>query len=149
MVARIWGKVDGQTIPFSRTDQGWWKAEVPASDSGTYVLELWAEDQAGNVGYFATVKVTFDEGDLQCSMEIISVGASLTMEEVQQILGLTNVGTALAARTVETTVSVQRVSAQAEPPDRFHSGLLVQQVWSHMTPDPVQSAALRGERRYE
>lgn len=64
-VTRVWGLVDGQEIHFSVNSLGQWEASVPADADKTFVVELWAEDEAGNVGYFATVLFTFDPISLE------------------------------------------------------------------------------------
>lgn len=50
MVARLWGTCQGQDVLFSPTEDGRWTCWVPASPTGAYSLQLWAEDLAGNVG---------------------------------------------------------------------------------------------------
>ena len=49
MVARLWGTCQGQDVLFSPTEDGRWTCWVPASPTGAYSLQLWAEDLAGTV----------------------------------------------------------------------------------------------------
>lgn len=88
MVKSLYGKCDGRDIRFSWDEaSGRWVTTVPASPTGVYIIELWAEDEAGNVGYFATVQITFDPSKLCCSIKILDVGARFTVSEVRQLLG--------------------------------------------------------------
>lgn len=55
MVVRAYGTANGQRVIFSREGGDCWKAVIPFSDDGEYVVELFAEDEAGNVGYLCTI----------------------------------------------------------------------------------------------
>lgn len=89
MVKALYGKCQGKDINFQLNEAtGRWETAVPASPDGTYIIELWAEDYAGNIGYFATIEVTFDSSQLCFSIKILSVGAQFTMEQVKQALCL-------------------------------------------------------------
>ena len=89
MVKSLYGKCQGQEINFRLNEAtGRWETAVPASPNGVYIIELWAEDEAGNVGYFATIEVTFDSSKLCTAIKILDVGARFTMEEVRQALGM-------------------------------------------------------------
>lgn len=88
MVKALYGKCGGRDIRFSLDEaSGRWVTAVPASPTGAYIIELWAEDEAGNVGYFATVQITFDPSRLCCSVKVLDVGARFTVLEVRQLLG--------------------------------------------------------------
>jgi hypothetical protein len=86
MVVRLWGTCQGTEIGFTRTEGERWTTTVPASANGTYIIELWAEDAAGNVGYFATVKITFDPSTLCMKLEISDVGELWSIDEVRRVL---------------------------------------------------------------
>jgi predicted carbohydrate-binding protein with CBM5 and CBM33 domain len=90
MVRRLWGKCQGSDISFQLVDSeaGRWEATVPASDTGYYIIELWAEDEAGNVGYYATVKLTIDLDTMQTSVTILQVASGVSVEEVAHTLGI-------------------------------------------------------------
>jgi hypothetical protein len=90
MVKRLWGKCQGADIIFRLADAeaGLWTTTVPASDTGVYIIELWAEDEAGNVGYYATVKITIDLDTMQSSVTILQVASGVTVEEVARTLGI-------------------------------------------------------------
>lgn len=88
MVIALYGKCEGRDIRFCLDEaSGRWVTTVPASHTGVYIIELWAEDEAGNVGYFATVQITFDPSKLCCSVKILNVGARFTISDVRQLLG--------------------------------------------------------------
>lgn len=116
MVKALWGKCDGVSITFAKNQAGRWETAVPASRTGAYILELWAEDYAGNVGYFATVRVTFDPSQLCVRVEILDVGAAFTLDEVRAVF-----------RTEPAAVS-------PEPPVRWR-----------VRPDPVKFDVVRCE----
>ena len=82
MVKALSGKVDGSVVSFSKNEQGRWVTAVPAANDGVYIIELFAEDHAGNIGYFATIKFTYDATQLCMAAEVLEVGTSFTMEEV-------------------------------------------------------------------
>lgn len=86
MVVSLIGKVRGEDVIFRQNEAGRWETAVPASPDGTYIIELWARDYAGNTGYFATIKVTYDPARLCYSIDIVNVGSQFTMEQVAQIL---------------------------------------------------------------
>ena len=44
---------------------GLWTAAVPFVESCEYVIDLYAEDEAGNISYYATYLLTFDASKLQ------------------------------------------------------------------------------------
>lgn len=69
MVVRLIGNVDGVPIVFYPTViEGLWKTTVPLDLDGTYVLDLMAEDEAGNIGYYATALFTVDSAKLKISV---------------------------------------------------------------------------------
>lgn len=55
MVESVWGSANGYNITFKHDKGDVWKADVPFSTDGEYVLEMYARDTAGNVGYLATM----------------------------------------------------------------------------------------------
>ena len=86
MVTALYGKCQGQDVRFTRNEAGRWETAVPASPNGAYIMELWAEDQAGNQGYFATIKLAYDPNKLCCTVEVLDIGAGFTVEDVRRIL---------------------------------------------------------------
>lgn len=71
MVARLWGTCQGQDVLFSPTEDGRWTCWVPASPTGAYSLQLWAEDLAG----------------LCCRVEILAIGSLCDYDTVARMLG--------------------------------------------------------------
>ena len=72
----IWGNCNGYNITFKHNQTtGRWDAIVPMSDYGDYVVELWAKDDAGNVGYYATVLITVDLSCLQVRVKVLDMSA--------------------------------------------------------------------------
>lgn len=87
MVTKVWGKCEGKDISFAlNREAGRWETTVPATESGVYIIELWAQDEAGNTAYFATIKVAFDTSQLCTSITILEIGSAFTMEQVQEVL---------------------------------------------------------------
>lgn len=60
MVTRITGRADNHDLEFRRTGE-YWEAEVPEdTEDGTYIVDLWAWDEAGNRTYYTTVLMTVE-----------------------------------------------------------------------------------------
>ena len=87
MVARLWGTCQGQQVTFQPGAAGRWTCRVPASPTGAYSLQLWAEDLAGNVGYLATIRLAFDPAGLCCRVEILAIGSLCDYDTVARMLG--------------------------------------------------------------
>lgn len=69
MVTRVYGTSDGVEIIFTPSEDGLWKCVVPVSQDGQYIVDLYAEDEAGNTSYFATVLFTVDAKHLRVEMK--------------------------------------------------------------------------------
>ena len=54
MVTRVFGKAGQYDLEFTKTSEGLWTAAVPFVESCEYVVDLYAEDEAGNISYYAT-----------------------------------------------------------------------------------------------
>lgn len=74
MIARLYGKCNGHDVVFNKIEEGRWSVAVPASPTRVYVIELWAEDLAGNVGYYATVEAYYDSTMLEMRFRLIDIG---------------------------------------------------------------------------
>lgn len=68
MVARVEGIVNGDPIKFNRVVGGQWEAQVPASLNGSYVLEMTAWDEAGNMAHRAFYLLAYDPINLCASL---------------------------------------------------------------------------------
>ena len=56
MVTRVWGKADVFELVFSLSKSDHWEASVPADlEDGQYIIELYCEDDSGNMGYWTGV----------------------------------------------------------------------------------------------
>ena len=49
MVVKVSGKIDGKEVIFERAEGDRWNATVPYDLDGMYVVELTAENDAGNI----------------------------------------------------------------------------------------------------
>ena len=66
MVTRVWGKADDIEIMLEKGEDGRWTGLIPWSDDGEYVIELYAEDLAGNIGYYCTMLFAISGHELKC-----------------------------------------------------------------------------------
>ncbi|WP_411337233.1 PF13754 domain-containing protein [Ruminococcus gauvreauii] len=55
MVKQVYGESNGRPILFSRTEGDRWETTVPFVENGEYVVELYAEDIAGNTAYLCSM----------------------------------------------------------------------------------------------
>lgn len=53
MVKRVFGRVDGCEVELNRSEGDWWNVPVPFDTDGEYVVEILAEDEAGNQAYIS------------------------------------------------------------------------------------------------
>ena len=51
MVVKVSGKIDGKEVIFERAEGDRWNATVPYDLDGMYVVELTAENDAGNIAW--------------------------------------------------------------------------------------------------
>lgn len=51
MVKRVYGKANNFDVTFERQEDGKWRTAIPSNLDGEYYVELYAEDEAGNVGF--------------------------------------------------------------------------------------------------
>lgn len=54
MITRAYGSVNGNAIILT-FDGDRWKTTIPFNEDGEYVVEFYAEDEAGNIGYMCTI----------------------------------------------------------------------------------------------
>ena len=52
-VARVFGRVDGVEVVLNKEDGDRWSVPVPFDADGEYVVEIVAEDEAGNQSYMS------------------------------------------------------------------------------------------------
>lgn len=63
-VARVYGTVDGVDVVLELAQDGSWSVPVPLDQDGEYVVEIIAEDEAGNQSYLARMLYTVDAGNI-------------------------------------------------------------------------------------
>lgn len=77
MVVRVEGVVNGDPVIFQRKVGDQWEAQVPASLNGTYVLEMTAWDDAGNMAYVARYLLMYDPVNLCAKLVPLPYAAEL------------------------------------------------------------------------
>lgn len=89
MVKRVFGKADGVNILFTPSGDGKWKCSVPANESGQYIVELFAEDMAGNVSYMATALITIDIKKLSVKISWIDFAEDMSVQDIKSMFRMT------------------------------------------------------------
>lgn len=85
MITRAYGNVNGQEIILTRVQGDKWETFVPFDEDGEYIIELWAEDEAGNTGYYCTMLLEIAGHELQTCV----ITESFTLEvEVKKYAGI-------------------------------------------------------------
>lgn len=79
MVAKVYGYLDNQEMIFSYNETtGRWETTVPEHlDGGSYIVALYAEDEAGNRSYITTALCTLDTSRMCLSVEFSTCSARL------------------------------------------------------------------------
>lgn len=62
MVTRVFGKVDGTAVIYDHTEGDRWEVPVPFDDDGEYIVEIIADDDAGNQTFLVRMLYTVDAG---------------------------------------------------------------------------------------
>lgn len=87
MIKKVYGKANDLSITFTYNEQkGLYDAAIPRSVNGTYFLDLYAEDIAGNITFMATALFEFDPSSFKCSLKIIDYAENAMMEEFKESL---------------------------------------------------------------
>lgn len=63
-VSRVFGRVDGVEVILNKVEGDRWGVPVPFDSDGEYVVEIVAEDEAGNQTYLAKMLYTVDAGNI-------------------------------------------------------------------------------------
>ena len=66
-IARVYGTVCGIDIVLEHTKGDIWQVPVPLLPDGKYIVEVYAEDDAGNISYVAKYLYTFDSANFTAS----------------------------------------------------------------------------------
>ena len=80
MVTNVYGKADGVDILFTPSPDGKWKCELPANSTGTYLMEIFAEDEAGNTAYYATALFVVDSSKLSVQIQWLDISQKAKMD---------------------------------------------------------------------
>lgn len=51
MIIKVYGRANGVEITFAREKGNLWQTEVPSNLKGEYIVDLWAENDAGRTSY--------------------------------------------------------------------------------------------------
>lgn len=78
MIARVWGECAAADILFRMRADGLWEAVVPREEGGEYVVEVWAEDEAGNTSYLATLLFSVDPNTLSVRVSTLDVTGAIS-----------------------------------------------------------------------
>ena len=78
MVVRVEGIINGDPIIFQRIVGDQWEAKAPASLDGTYVLEMTAWDEAGNMANRAFYLLAYDPINLCASLIPLPYSAAVS-----------------------------------------------------------------------
>lgn len=63
-VMRVFGRVDGADVILDHKQGETWQVPVPLDQDGEYVVEIIAEDFAGNQSFLARMLYTVDAGNI-------------------------------------------------------------------------------------
>lgn len=116
MVARVEGIVNGDPVIFSRVVGDQWEAQVPASLNGTYVLEMTAWDEAGNVANRAFYLLAYDPINLCASLIPLPYAAAVEQGQWTAAVHLSNYCAQLAPDPWQTETLLSDYYASLEEP---------------------------------
>ena len=66
MVSKVYGTADGTNIIFKHGEGDLWNVEIPINAKGECAVEIYAEDQAGNISYVATMLFVASGHEMKC-----------------------------------------------------------------------------------
>lgn len=79
MVVRVYGSANGVDITFTPIGDDRWECAVPRVPSGEYVVDLYAEDEAGNIGYAATILFIVNAKHIITDVRWLNIAANSTL----------------------------------------------------------------------
>lgn len=79
MVVRVYGSANGVDITFIPIGDDRWECAVPRVPSGEYVIDLYAEDEAGNIGYAATMLFIVNAKHIITDVRWLNIAANSTL----------------------------------------------------------------------
>ena len=107
MVVRVYGSANGVDITFTPIGDDRWECAVPRVPSGEYVVDLYAEDEAGNIGYAATMLFIVNAKHIITDVRWLNIAANSTLTLFSAF------GRSDAPKTVEsTTVYTHQIHMQ-------------------------------------
>lgn len=83
MVTKVIGKANNFDIIFTRATEDVWKADVPATQWGEYVIELWAHDNAGNISYLSKMLYLVSKHTMEAILVPFDFAVTLTPKEYE------------------------------------------------------------------
>ena len=90
MVTRVEGIVNGDPVIFQRVVGDQWEAQVPSSLNGTYVIEMTAWDEAGNMAFTTRYLLQYDPVNLCVKLMQIPYVAELEPEKWKKTIKLSD-----------------------------------------------------------
>ncbi|EFD00191.1 Ig-like domain repeat protein [Hungatella hathewayi] len=79
-VTRVFGRADGVDIVFQSIEGNQWNIAVPFDMDCEYILELYAEDEAGNISFLTRALFTYDPKSLTLKVAPMQYGCKLLPE---------------------------------------------------------------------
>ena len=83
MIVKVSGKVDGQDVIFERSEGNQWNITVPYDLDGMYVIEVTAENDAGNVAYCTKMLLIVDPATLCVKLVPLDYMVEVVPEECE------------------------------------------------------------------
>lgn len=83
MIVKVSGKVDGQDVIFERSEGNQWNITVPYDLDGMYVIEVTAENDAGNVAYCTKMLLIVDPATLCVKLVPLDYVVEVVPEEYE------------------------------------------------------------------
>lgn len=92
MVTRVWGHVEGVEVIFTHLEGDVWTCNVPKELDGEYVIDVYAEDEYGNIGYAATILFTIDSKHLTFNIKFLKFCGTSSVDKfctISKVKGFT------------------------------------------------------------
>lgn len=83
MIVKVSGKVDGQDVIFERSEGNQWNITVPYDLDGMYVIEVTAENDAGNAAYCTKMLLIVDPATLCVKLVPLDYMVEVVPEEYE------------------------------------------------------------------
>ena len=83
MVVKVSGKINGKEVIFERAEGDRWNVTVPYDLDGMYVVELTAENDAGNIAYCTKMLLIVDPATLCVRLVPLDYMVEVVSEEYE------------------------------------------------------------------